>query len=170
MIASDDNLTSLVLMLYIFLGLCMGSFASAISYRIQNNLSWITQKDSTTGHMKPVRSMCPKCTHQLSLIDLIPLLSWLFSFGKCRYCYSKISIRYPLIELAAALVVLSYHFFGFSYFEIAIGIILLPFSLSFMLLIQNRFNPPGYIYFAIISNVAFIVYSLLSGKMGITFF
>jgi leader peptidase (prepilin peptidase)/N-methyltransferase len=159
---SDDILTLLILLVYVFLGLCMGSFASAISYRIQNGLSWVSQKDLVTGKTKPVRSMCPNCGHQLSILDLIPLLSWIFFIGKCRYCASKIPVRYPLIEVAASLVILSYHFLGFGYIEMAIYILLLPFSLSFILLIVNSFNPPKYIYFALLSNIAFLVYSVFS--------
>jgi len=159
---SDDILNLLVLLVYVLLGLCMGSFASAISYRIQSGLSWVSQKDLVTGKVKPVRSMCTNCGHQLSLVDLIPLLSWIFFIGKCRHCASRIPVRYPLIEIAASLVILSYHFFGLGYIEMIICIFLLPFSLSFILLIVNSFNPPKYIYIALLSNIAFSVYSLVS--------
>jgi prepilin signal peptidase PulO-like enzyme (type II secretory pathway) len=44
-------------------------------------------------------SHCPQCQHILGGWDLIPLLSWLWQRGKCRYCRAAISIRYPAIEL-----------------------------------------------------------------------
>lgn len=48
------------------------------------------------------RSGCTKCGHSLAWYDLVPVLSWLSLFGKCRYCGSRISIQYPLVELASA--------------------------------------------------------------------
>jgi len=44
------------------------------------------------------------CNHQLEPLDLIPIFSWLFLAGKCRYCKAKISFRYPLIEAITGLV------------------------------------------------------------------
>lgn len=48
------------------------------------------------------RSGCMKCGHSLAWYDLVPVLSWISLFGKCRYCGSRISIQYPLVELASA--------------------------------------------------------------------
>lgn len=47
------------------------------------------------------RSSCDHCSHVLGPFDLVPVVSWLLSSGKCRYCGAKISLRYPLVELAA---------------------------------------------------------------------
>ena len=49
------------------------------------------------------RSQCPKCHKHLKAYDLIPIFSYLMSKGQCRYCQTKISIKYPLIELACLL-------------------------------------------------------------------
>lgn len=47
-------------------------------------------------------------------MDLIPVLSWLLLGGRCRYCRTKISIQYPLVELASAIMgVVAYYRFGF---------------------------------------------------------
>ena len=43
-------------------------------------------------------SHCMECGHRLRWYDLFPVLSWLFLKGKCRYCGSKISVQYPIIE------------------------------------------------------------------------
>ncbi len=48
------------------------------------------------------RSFCPKCKKQIAAFDNIPILSYLILLGKCRNCKKKISIRYPIIELATA--------------------------------------------------------------------
>jgi prepilin signal peptidase PulO-like enzyme (type II secretory pathway) len=47
------------------------------------------------------RSFCPNCKHTLTWKDLIPLFSFWFLKGECRYCHKKISIQYPLVELIA---------------------------------------------------------------------
>lgn len=77
-------------------GLVMGSALNCLSYRISHNLKW-------SGG----RSICPNCKHTLATKDLVPLFSWIFLKGKCRYCGSKISVRYPLSEAILALVYIS---------------------------------------------------------------
>lgn len=48
------------------------------------------------------RSACPKCQHQITALENIPVISYLFLKGKCSQCHTKISKRYPLIELLTA--------------------------------------------------------------------
>lgn len=61
------------------------------------------------------RSACPSCHKTLSVRDLIPVLSWISSGGKCRYCKTPLSPRYPLIELATAgMCILLYLHFGLT--------------------------------------------------------
>lgn len=87
----------------VFLGLVLGSFATALSYRLPRNLSIVTMK----------RSHCPSCHQILGMIDLIPLFSWLFLGGKCRHCRTSIGWRYPLIELATlGICLLFYSLYG----------------------------------------------------------
>ena len=47
------------------------------------------------------RSSCDRCNHLLGPRDLVPVLSWLLGGAKCRYCQDRVSIYYPLIEIAA---------------------------------------------------------------------
>lgn len=57
------------------------------------------------------RSMCPHCHHTLAAGDLVPVFSWLWLRGRCRYCHTRISWQYPVVELmTAALFVVSYVF------------------------------------------------------------
>ena len=61
------------------------------------------------------RSHCPKCKHQISALENIPVISYLFLKGKCSNCENKISVRYPLIELVSGLsVVIVAYYFGVS--------------------------------------------------------
>jgi leader peptidase (prepilin peptidase) / N-methyltransferase len=64
---------------------------------------------------KPKRSFCPNCQKQVLWYDNIPLVSYIFLGGKCRFCKKSISFRYFLVELTtAALLVVLYGFFGLS--------------------------------------------------------
>ncbi len=83
----------------LLLGAIFGSFNSLLIHRLPNG-----------GSIVFTRSACPKCGNHLNARDLIPLLSWLLARGKCRFCSSKISSRYPATELATAAL------FGASYF------------------------------------------------------
>lgn len=74
------------LFLFIF-ALACGSFLNVIILRVYD-------KKSILG-----RSQCPYCQKELKVIDLIPLISYFLSAGKCRYCQKTISIQYPLVEL-----------------------------------------------------------------------
>lgn len=84
------------------LGLCLGSFATAMTYRIPRGISWISNHSGA-----PARSACPSCGHVLGVRDLIPLFSWLFSRGRCRHCGAPVSAFYPVVEISTALAVLA---------------------------------------------------------------
>ena len=75
------------------IGLVAGSFLNCVAWRIAHGESFLKG-----------RSHCVKCGHVLSALDLVPLFSWIFSGGKCRYCKEKISVRYPLTEAVMALL------------------------------------------------------------------
>lgn len=89
---ADFFTTSLVFIL----GLIVGSFLGAYTYRYPRGLS------VTRG-----RSFCPKCKAKISWFDNIPLFSYIILGGRCRKCKSKISIRYPLIELFSGIIFVS---------------------------------------------------------------
>lgn len=95
--------------LIFILGLALGSFASAVSWRVPREQSWIASKG------RAAHSACPSCGHRLGWMDLVPLFSWLMSRGRCRYCHAVIGWRYPLIELTtAAGCAAVYAVYGFS--------------------------------------------------------
>ena len=73
------------------LGACLGSFVNCLAWRLVHGESvW------------KGRSHCAECNHQLSALDLVPVLSWLFLRGRCRYCGQKVSPRYVVAELLCA--------------------------------------------------------------------
>ncbi len=75
------------------LGAAMGSFLNCAAWRIAHGESFLKG-----------RSRCPACGHTLGARDLVPVLSWLFLRGRCRYCGDKVSPRYVLTELFFAAV------------------------------------------------------------------
>ena len=74
-------------------GASIGSFLNVCVYRIPVGLT-VTE---------PRRSFCPHCRHQVAAHDNIPVLSWLWLRGRCRFCKSPISIWYFLVELLCGL-------------------------------------------------------------------
>ena len=76
--------------LFLF-GTVFGSFLNCAAMRI------VRGEDFIRG-----RSRCRSCGHELRAMDLIPIVSWLLSHGRCRYCKAKLSLRYPLTELVFA--------------------------------------------------------------------
>ena len=108
-----DTLSLLRLCFVIFSGLCLGSFATALMYRIPRGIPWVINcKDSSDV---AARSACPHCHAKLGFLDLVPLFSWLCSCGKCRHCKGPVSAFYPLTEIiTCALVVLLYVVWGWS--------------------------------------------------------
>ncbi len=86
------------------LGLCLGSFATALIYRIPRDISWIFERRG--AGQKATRSQCPSCGHALGAIDLIPLISYLMVRGRCRYCRKNISPFKPHVELITMLLLL----------------------------------------------------------------
>jgi leader peptidase (prepilin peptidase)/N-methyltransferase len=54
--------------------------------------------------LRPSRSHCPKCGHQIAWYENIPVLSWLALRGRCSNCGERISPLYPVIELLAAVI------------------------------------------------------------------
>ncbi|MFA5742972.1 MAG: prepilin peptidase [Candidatus Paceibacterota bacterium] len=82
--------------IFIFIfGLVVGSFLNCVAYRLSEKKSFVSG-----------RSFCPKCKHSLAWYDLVPVFSFLFLKGKCRYCGKPISWQYPAVEIATGLIFL----------------------------------------------------------------
>ena len=79
--------------LLFIIGTLFGSFYTLAVYRIPK------RQDITHTH-----SYCPNCNHKLGFLDLIPILSYVFLRGKCRYCKEKIRPRYLILEALSGLL------------------------------------------------------------------
>ena len=99
------------------LGLLVGSFLNVVILRLPARLDaqWRQEAHEVLGletrsseALPPgiVResSHCPHSKHPLAAYDNIPLFSWLWLRGRCRYCHAPISIQYPLVELLTAVL------------------------------------------------------------------
>ena len=85
-------------------GLCVGSFLNVCIYRLPRG-----------GSLLHPRSRCPGCGYQLGWFDNIPVVSYLMLLGRCRRCKTRISLRYPIVELlTAAIFVMHYAVFGLT--------------------------------------------------------
>ncbi|MBT3485185.1 prepilin peptidase [Desulfobacula sp.] len=93
--------TSYFAVFIFIIGACIGSFLNVCIYRIPENNSIITPG-----------SFCPACKKGIPFYCNIPVLSYLFLKGRCKFCHKPISIRYPIIEILAGMfaVVLFYKF------------------------------------------------------------
>lgn len=117
------------IIIFIF-GLIWGSFANVCIWRIPQGISIVSP-----------RSHCPSCKNPINFYDNIPIISYIILKGKCRDCGQKISLTYPLVELATGIIaILSYLKGGFSplsiyYFFISFLLLLLFFmDLKFRIL------------------------------------
>ena len=186
-------------------GLLIGSFLNVVIHRLPKMMQ--RESDNYVAHEsdRPLphtdrynlvvpRSACPHCSHQISALENIPVLSYLFLRGKCIECKAPISVRYPIVELlSGALSALLVWRFGsglaglatlaFAYLLIAMTFIdadtqLLPDDLTFPLLwlgllvnLNGTFVPLGE---AVIGAVAgylclwgvYWLFKLATGKEG----
>ncbi len=135
------------------LGLVLGSFANVCIYRMPRNMSIV----------KP-NSHCTNCNSFVKWYDNIPILSYIILKGKCRNCGSKISLRYPFIELSCGFLFLSMLFlFGFSY--ILIPFCLLVFCLLVITVIDFDFQiiPDEISFFLIILGLLISAFNIMLG-------
>lgn len=96
-------------------GLLVGSFLNVVIHRlpIMMEREWANQAAELRGEPPPheerfnlllPRSRCPSCGHAIGAFENIPLVSWLLQRGRCRGCGTRISLRYPTVELATAVL------------------------------------------------------------------
>lgn len=94
-----DLLYSCLVTLIVFVfGTCIGSFLNVVIYRVPAGLSLLHPP-----------SRCPNCLNRLKPYDNVPVLGWLRLGGRCRFCRTRIAVRYPIVEaVTGALFVLAF--------------------------------------------------------------
>lgn len=108
-------IANLTIYLFVFiLGAAVGSFLNVVIYRLPAGISLVSPP-----------SRCPRCKHQLGITENVPIFGWIWLKGKCRWCRSPISGRYPLIELATALIfMVTFAQFGASWLTVGYWVLL----------------------------------------------
>ncbi len=100
--------------LFGLLGALIGSFLNVCIYRLPLGLPVMVD-----------RSRCTTCGHTLGGLDMVPVLSWLFLKGHCRYCKVAISPQYALVELfSAGLSIWAYQLIGLD-IKLLIGLLII---------------------------------------------
>lgn len=136
------------------LGTVLGSFVKVLADRS------LTKK-SFSG-----RSYCPKCKHNLRWYDLFPVLSFISTGGKCRYCQKKIGVEYPLVEIVMGILV---GFLFWQSFQSSVLILDLIFKTFFITVLavlfitdlKKMFIPDRIVIPAIIISLIYLVLQLL---------
>jgi len=152
-------------LIFIF-GLAIGSFLNLVICRLK------TKETILSG-----RSHCPKCGTVLKWFDLIPVLSFVFSLGKCRYCGKRISYQYPIVELATGLL-FALIFFYFKntidilYYSTIISLLIVIFAYDLKhYIIPDKIVFPGMIialFYQVLNNNLY--YPILAGLLASGFF
>ena len=147
------------------MGTVFGSFFTLAVYRIP------LKKDITHE-----RSFCPNCNHKLGFWDMIPVFSYLFFKGKCRYCGEKIRIRYLVLEVLSGLVflieyiALNMHFPDFSIAKIAyfISFVFMYVTIAIISGIDKEYRKIhlGVLLFGFIMQSIYILYLYITLKSG----
>lgn len=108
----------------------------------------------TGGSFLRGRSFCPHCKHLLGWQDLIPVLSFLLLWCRCRYCHKKISFQYPLVELATGILfVLMFWHLGFG-FDLIFGFLILGFLVVIFVYDLKHFIIPDKVIYPAIAIAA----------------
>ena len=95
---------SIELAIVTFLGLAIGSFLNVVIHRLPRSQSLVSPG-----------SRCPSCGYALGAADNVPVLSYIFLGGRCRKCRTRISIRYPVVELITGALFVGFYFvFGWT--------------------------------------------------------
>lgn len=102
----------------LFIGLIVGSFLNVVIHRLPIILrrGWkndceeflaeenLNELPAGKYNLAIPGSHCPKCEKKITPVENIPLISYLFLGGKCSACKTKISLRYPIVELITGLI------------------------------------------------------------------
>jgi leader peptidase (prepilin peptidase)/N-methyltransferase len=129
----------------IVIGLIIGSFLNVGIYRIPKGKS-----------ISYPPSHCPKCEERLRSIDLIPVFSYIFNKGKCRYCGENISPRYPIVELMNGFI------YMFLYLQFGLTMLFFKYAILSSLLIVISFIDLRYQLIPDRLNVSCLVVGIIS--------
>jgi len=135
-----------------FLGLAVGSFLNCVIYRLE-----------TGGSFLGGRSFCPHCRHKLGFWDLIPVLSFLWLRGRCRYCQERISFQYPLVELTVGILFVLIHLNSATAF---LAYVIVPFLIVIFVYDLKHYIIPDKVIYPVIALVLIFNFSAWPSALG----
>lgn len=146
-----------ILSIAIFIvGLIVSSFLNICIYRIPKGLKLLSPP-----------SRCTSCGTKLKIYDMLPIVSWIFLSGRCRYCKSKIPARNILVELLTGTL------FVIVFMDIGIRIYLIPaliltsiFIIVTFIDIETQTIPNGIVLFGFIVAIIFVALSIVPNING----
>ncbi len=132
-------------------GLVVGSFVGAVAYRLPRGISVVWPP-----------SACPECTMPLRSRDLVPVVSFLATRGRCRYCSLRIPLRYPLTELATGGLFVASYLLSTGWLSFAVGAAFFTLLIMMFLIDLEHMLLPNAI------NIAGIALGLSAAALGWT--
>ena len=146
-------LTAFLLVLLTVFGLAIGSFMTVVAARVPAGESVV----------RP-RSKCPSCGAEIRNRDNVPVLSWLLLRGRCRDCGVRIPVRYPLLEVSTAAVIVG-SFLVYDDLWIAFGVaaFLALMPVISVIDLEHRIIPNKIVYPALIAFPIYFVGARLAG-------
>jgi leader peptidase (prepilin peptidase)/N-methyltransferase len=138
------------LMPLIFLmGISVGSFVTMASYRLPLNQKIVFGP-----------SYCTHCRKPLGVLDLLPLVSWLWQKGRCRHCHEKISARYPVIELCMGLGFLAIGFlYGINVNSVLLALLLTELAILIVTDLEHYLIPDEIQIALLLTGVVYRIYN-----------
>lgn len=148
------------------IGTVFGSFYTLAVHRIPK------RQDIVHTH-----SYCPNCDHKLGFLDLIPILSYIFLGGKCRYCKQKIRPRYLILEILSGVLFVAVAFalklsvYNLNYVVI-LNMIFMALYITYIVLIagidkENRKIDKSVLVYGIAISIVYMVYLYIVEKTNI---
>lgn len=142
----------------IFLGLALGSFATALSWRVPRGESWLGIKE---GGLEG--SACPKCKKQIKKQHLIPVISWFLLGGRCHACEEPIGYQYLLIELLTTFGCLGVYFvWGFTVPALIIMAVIPLLAALFFIDLEHMILPNQLILLSAALAFILLIYQLIA--------
>lgn len=156
-IKKGETMETLFYILIFIIGALFGSFYTLAIYRIPK------KQDITHTH-----SYCPNCNHKLGLLDLIPIFSYIFLLGKCRYCKEKIRPRYLIIEILSGILFVAIAYLNNFNFETLSILSIMEYAfiilyLTFIILMvgidrENRKIEKSVTIYGIVISIMYMIY------------
>ncbi len=145
-------------MIYAFLfvlGSIVGSFLNVVGLRFRSGIT-------LGGH-----SSCPSCGKRLSVLELVPILSFLFLRGRCRECKTHISPQYPLVELWTGVIFASLYFkFGLTASYLLLTTVFCIYTVILIYDLRHKIIPDSLVYLSI---ALALVYRIMVGGVWLDY-